>query len=199
LRFSKLRPAGLWPGHLLVTGEPRDRPKQAPRFSFALPTTTGNEAGLEGTDLIRLFWSAKRKNRISTHLKIPFLETRMLAMGPCPPPECAERRTFATIVLVSVAAARASNKLSQPSQTRVSFPPIRRSSAWAARFCASLQFGSCSENLILIDVSGQTLRDFQRTVGVCSGRSHKGRPGAWPSGLWDELPARSGSIHHLCK
>jgi hypothetical protein len=33
-------PAGLWPGHLLVTGEPRDRPKQAPRFSFALPTTT---------------------------------------------------------------------------------------------------------------------------------------------------------------
>jgi hypothetical protein len=25
--------------------------------------------------------------------------------------------------------------------------------------------------------------------------THKGRPGAWPGGLWDELPAHSGSIH----
>jgi len=24
---------------------------------------------------------------------------------------------------------------------------------------------------------------------------HKGRPGAKPGGLWDELPARAGSIH----
>jgi hypothetical protein len=36
LRLSKLRPAGLSAGHLLVTGEPRDRPKQAPRFSFCI-------------------------------------------------------------------------------------------------------------------------------------------------------------------
>jgi hypothetical protein len=36
-----------------------------------------------------------------------------------------------------------------------------------------------------------------RIVKRLAPANSKGRPGAMPSDLWDELPERSGSIHHL--